>query len=153
MYAYAWATIFCNSCCRLSLNNCVIFILKPNWTKREKKKNFENFTVSSVFYCIIFIFSSGKRFCFGSFPTLLCKSHESALVFLSVLLPRSWTLFYVDFLSAFYFYQYSGCLQFWENMDFFLMYWYYNPVFKKSANIILFRFILYKICAKYSAKV
>lgn len=35
----AWATIFCNSCCRLSLNNCVIFILKPNWTKKLWKFN------------------------------------------------------------------------------------------------------------------
>lgn len=43
----AWATIFCNSCCRLSLNNCVIFILKPNWTK----KNFENLTVLCALHC------------------------------------------------------------------------------------------------------
>lgn len=43
----AWATIFCNSCCRLSLNNCVIFILK---TKQNKKK-FENLTVLRALLC------------------------------------------------------------------------------------------------------
>lgn len=43
----AWATIFCNSCCRLSLNNCVIFILK---TKQNKKK-FENLTALCALLC------------------------------------------------------------------------------------------------------
>ena len=33
----AWATIFCNNCCRLSLNNCVIFILKQNDKKNLSK--------------------------------------------------------------------------------------------------------------------